>query len=277
MIWVVGLSGGKDSVATWLYARRLGLNPIIALFNDTLWEASWTYEYLEMLERTIGPIRRTRSEGFEARARRTGTFPSRVRKWCSPELKVMPCAAELDRIREETGDEVTVLTGFRREESASRAVAAEREWMDEYDCEVWRPILDWKLADVIAEHHRHGVPLNPLYLKGAERVGCWPCIHARKSEIRLISEIDPERIDRVEAMERDIGQTMFTIEESRAGKPKDAPRKVIPTGIRDVVAWSRTSRGGVQLAVIPEASGCARWGICERPPTNDNDDDKDAA
>lgn len=264
MVHVIGVSGGKDSTALWLWARRIGLSPLVPVFCDTKWEAAETYAYLAELERRLSPIRRLDSEGFEARTRRLGTFPSRARKWCSPELKVEPTAAELLKIRDETGDEVEVLLGIRREESPKRADAVltpEREWSDAYDCEVWRPILDWTIDDVIAEHHRADVPLNPLYLKGAERVGCWPCIHAGKAELRLIGESDPERIDRLAQLEADIGQTMFTLEASRKDGGK---RRKIPTGIREIVTWAMSKRGGRQLTMIPQASGCFRWGTCEK-------------
>lgn len=34
--------------------------------------------------------------------------------------------------------------------------------------------------------------------------------------------------------------------------------------IDEVVAWSRTARGGRQLTLIDEPlGGCARWGLCE--------------
>lgn len=269
VIHVVSVSGGKDSTAMWLWARRVGLSPLVAVFADTRWESTKdglsTYAYLDTLERLIGPIRRLTSEGFEERTRRSGTFPSRARKWCSPELKVQMVAAELDRIRDEYQDECEVLVGIRREESDKRAdpdKTPEREWMPDYDCEVWRPILDWSIDDVIAEHHRFDVPMNPLYLAGANRVGCWPCIHAGKVELRMLGELDPERVERVAAIERDIGQTMFVLEKPRK---KGAEREKVPVGIHKAIAWARTKRGGVQFTMLPQASGCFRWGTCERP------------
>ena len=261
MIHVLGVSGGKDSTAMWLWARRTGLSPLVPLFADTKWEARETYEYLDLLESRLGPITRVISEGFEERTRRLGTFSSRVRKWCSPELKVEPTRIELDHIRDATGDDVTVLIGIRREESPARADLTEREWSDAYDCEVWRPILDWTVQDVIAEHHRANIPLNPLYLMGAERVGCWPCIHAGKAELRLIAEHDPDRIERLAAIEDAIGQTMFVLEKPRK---RGDERQKIPTGIRDIATWAKTKHGGRQLTMIPQASGCYRWGTCER-------------
>ncbi len=249
----------------WLWARRTGLSPLVAVFADTKWEKASTYEYLDTLERLIGPLRRVTSEGFEERTRRLGTFPSRKRKWCSPELKVQVFAEELSRIRDEFQDECEVLIGIRRDESEKRAdtvLTPEREWSNDYDCEVWRPILSWTVKEVIFEHHLANVPMNPLYFAGANRVGCWPCIHAGKVELRLLGELDPERVERIAAMERDIGQTMFTVEDERK-KGKD--RKKLPVGIHEAVLWSRTSHGGKKLSMWGQASGCFRWGICERP------------
>jgi 3'-phosphoadenosine 5'-phosphosulfate sulfotransferase (PAPS reductase)/FAD synthetase len=278
MIHVVSLSGGKDSVALRAWAGRVGLSPLRAVACDTKWEfggapgiTSWR-EYIASLEKFFGPITIVSGEGFENRVARTGTFPGRTRRWCTPELKIEPFRVELDRIREETGDDVTVLVGIRAEESngrgdkSDRATWPEREWSEEYDCEVVRPLLKWTLADVIAEHHRAGIPLNPLYLAGAERVDCWPCINAGKTEIEMVARLDPARIDSIRAMEESTGFTMFTrdrrTEKRRAG---DEGPSVVPVSIDEAVAWSRTSRGGKHLTMYPEPSGCMRWGICEPP------------
>ena len=266
MINVVSLSGGKDSVALWLWARRTGLNPV-AIYADTLWEWPGHHEYLALLEARIGPIRRCVTPlSFSDTTRKKKSFPSRVRKWCTEELKLKPFAAELDKLREEAGDDVMVLLGIRREESARRADALEREWSDIYDCEVWRPILDWTLAEVAAEHHRAAIPLHPLYHHGAERVGCWPCVNASKAELALVAKLSPERIDEIRALELEMGATMFT-RDRRAEKAKagdDGP-SVVPIGIDEVIEWAKTDRGGKQFSLLRPRTGCARWGVCEAP------------
>jgi 3'-phosphoadenosine 5'-phosphosulfate sulfotransferase (PAPS reductase)/FAD synthetase len=270
MIYVSSLSGGKDSVAMTAWAMRTGLNPVVVT-ADTGWEFDGTEEiqgwrdYVTGLEAFFGPIRVIRSgTRFVERTLKHGSFPARVRRWCTPELKVEPFAAELDRIREETGDEVTVLVGIRREESAQRATWPEREWQEEYDCEVWRPIIDWTLAEVIAEHHRAGIPLNPLYVAGAERVGCWPCVMAGKSEIAMVARIDPGRIALIRELEAATGTTMFA-EDRRTQKRKSGGEgpSVVPLPIDQAVLWAKTARGGRKLALFPQPSGCMRWGICE--------------
>lgn len=275
MIYVLSVSGGKDSTALWLWAKRTGLGTDAGdsrqqVAQDTGWEfdgapgvASWR-EYLADLVLHIGEsLSIVQAEvQFEARVRAHNTFPGVLnRRWCTEELKLAPMRAEIDRLREI--DDVTIVVGVRAEESAARAKMAEREWSDFYDCEVWRPLLTWSLEQVIAEHTNAGVPMNPLYHHGFERVGCFPCIKASKAEIAGVARLSPERINRIRQLEADAGNMMFVIEEpKRAGQP----RKLVPYPIDEIVKWARTERGGKRLALFPEPRGCARWGLCELPP-----------
>lgn len=267
MINVICYSGGKDSTALWLWARRTGLAPRRVLFADTGWEHPATYQYIDEIEKLLGEtiVRVRGPETFEERVRRLRGFPSSGIRWCTDELKIQPTARELDRIRAETGDEVLVLTGIRAEESRKRAVMSEREYFDAYDCDQWRPILNWTLQDVIDEHHRAGIPLNPLYKLGAERVGCWPCINAGKTEIRLVADLDPSRIDRIRAMEAVSKNSMFSKEAPKAERDPTQKRRELPLLIDDAVAWSRTKRGGKDVELIRPSTGCERWGTCEAP------------
>lgn len=265
---ILSISGGKDSVAMWLWARREGLEPI-PVYVDTGWEWDGHHAHLDMLEARVGHIHRIPpTETFEVATRRKRTFPSRVRKWCTEDLKLKPFAAWLDRFRAEHLTDVRVLLGIRREESRSRETATEREWSEIYDCEVWRPILDWTVNDVIAEHRRGNIPMHPLYHHGAERVGCFPCVNASKAELAVVARLAPERVDLIRQIEKNIGQTMFTrdrrTEKKRLGG--DGP-SVVPIGIDDVMAWAKTDRGGGQLQLLQPRTGCARWGVCESPPT----------
>jgi 3'-phosphoadenosine 5'-phosphosulfate sulfotransferase (PAPS reductase)/FAD synthetase len=264
MIHVICYSGGKDSTALWLWARRTGLEPRRVIFADTGWEHPLTIQYVHEVERLLDEhVTHVRGEGFEKRVRRLRGFPSSGIRWCTDELKIQPTARELDRIREETGDEVEVLTGIRAEESHKRAKMPEREFFAEYDCEQWRPLLNWTLKDVIDEHHRGGVPLNPLYKMGAERVGCWPCINAGKTEIRLVADLDPARIDQIREMERVTKNTMFSKEAPKAERDPTAKRRELPLAIDDAVAWSRTKRGGKDIQLVRPSTGCEKWNICE--------------
>ncbi len=275
---VASISGGKDSAALSLHLKELGL-PHRRVFMDTGWEHPATYNYLRgELTRVIGPIEEISGpKKMEDLVRHKGMFPSMLRRFCTQELKVFPMQKYLAALID-AGEEVVNAVGIRAAESEARSKMAEREWSETFDCEVWRPLIAWTEAQVIAIHQRHGLKPNPLYLLGASRVGCWPCIFARKQEIRLIADIDPDRIDRIRKLEADVTAAAKARREQQ-GKPEmGAPawfqsqrrdgdtnqRPCIP--IDEVVEWSRTSRGGTQYEMFAAAgreAGCVRWGMCE--------------
>lgn len=270
---VASISGGKDSAALSLWLTEQGLEHD-RVFMDTGWEHEETYAYLRgELTRVIGPIQEIRGPLLmEDLIRKKGMFPSRVRRFCTEELKVKPMIAHLRGLMDAGHDLVNVV-GIRAEESSSRAKMPEWEWQQGFDCEVWRPLIRWTESEVIEIHHRHGLRPNPLYLMGASRVGCWPCIHARKAEIRLIAEKDPHRITRLRVLEADVGTAARARASARGEDLKGGPAWFqAPIGgdgacwpIDQVVEWSKTARGGRQYELFaPQAEeGCVRWGLCE--------------
>lgn len=282
---VASVSGGKDSTALMLALREAGV-PFRAVFADTGWEAAETYAYLDVLREKIGPIDVVGVPGgMEARVRYRAGFPARMQRWCTRELKLEPLRAYHDRAVEECGRDTVSAMGVRAQESKTRAAMPEWADDDEWGGYVWRPLIAWTVEEVLAIHHRHGVPVNPLYRIGFNRVGCWPCVYAAKEDVRLVAEHDQARIDRIEAMEAEITAlraernaetpgryaharaTFFRTREARGHEDGAAP-------IRDVVAWSRTSRGGRQLPLLqpPPEGGCMRWGMCESPDADAKED-----
>jgi len=269
---VASVSGGKDSTALMLSLREAEV-PFRAVFADTGWEARETYEYLDLLREKIGPIDvvRPKRDMIESIRHRAG-FSSRMQRWCTRELKLTPLRAYHDAL----GVETVNAMGVRGEESARRAAMA--EWADdeEWGGYVWRPLIAWKVEDVIAIHHRHGVPLNPLYHQGFDRVGCWPCIFSRKDEIRGLADKDPERVELIAALEAEATRLRADRNVETPGRYAHPQASFFQTrtpgqtmSIRDVVAWSRTSTGGRQLPLLvdPPQGGCMRWGMCEAPTT----------
>jgi 3'-phosphoadenosine 5'-phosphosulfate sulfotransferase (PAPS reductase)/FAD synthetase len=197
---VASVSGGKDSAALslWLKGQSIEHDRV---FMDTGWEHPATYEYLRgELTRVIGPITEIRADlQMVDLIRKKKMFPSRLQRFCTTELKVRPMQRFI-RSLQDGGVEPVNAVGIRREESASRSAATEWEWTDAFDCEVWRPLVAWTEAQVVAIHAKHDLRPNPLYLQGASRVGCWPCIHARKNEIRLVADVDPRPVRRLHAL-----------------------------------------------------------------------------
>jgi 3'-phosphoadenosine 5'-phosphosulfate sulfotransferase (PAPS reductase)/FAD synthetase len=270
---VASISGGKDSAAMSLYLTEQGIEHD-RVFMDTGWEAAETYAYLaDELPRAIGPITTIRPPlGMADLVRKKGMFPSRVRRFCTQELKVFPMQRHL-RALMDAGADVVNTVGIRRGESLARSKMDEWEWSEGFDCETWRPILAWSEAEVIEIHRRHGLLPNPLYLQGATRVGCWPCIFSRKGEVRFLADHDPARIEVIAELEREI-TAMAAAKAADRGEPLAHDRGWFQSRldggdtwpIDKVVDWSRTSRGGRQFELFaPDfaAEGCMRWGLCE--------------
>jgi hypothetical protein len=123
-----------------------------------------------------------------------GRFPSIGAQFCTEETKVKPIQDQVIVPALEGGDVVQWL-GIRRQESKKREdtpVFRRVRWIEpKRNLIYYAPLAEWTWQDVFAMHDRHGIKPNPLYSKGAGRVGCWPCIHARKAELALIARIDP--------------------------------------------------------------------------------------
>ena len=258
---IVGVSGGKDSTATCLHLMEQGLSKsdFDRVFMDTGWEHPITYKHLDELEKTIGPIIRLRHNvkvkdehkglidaieadlGFESDFVRLivrwHDFPNYFKKWCTRELKLAPLKKWLDTL---DFDPINVI-GIRREESQKRSKYQKIEWNRHLDAYSYRPILEWKLQDVIDIHGRFGLRPNPLYLKSSDRVGCYPCIYARKSEIR---DLDQSRIDVIKILEKHVN-------EYRRSKGIDLKTGFFEKSpIEQIYEWSKTSLGGKQFQLF---------------------------
>lgn len=254
-----GLSGGKDSSATalWLiHDSGVPRESIRFSFCNTHNEHRFVYEHIALLSARFvawgcNPIETLEPEhGFFELAKWKKRFPSRKARFCTQFLKVIPTRKDVEALIQ-ADHEVTVHSGVRAGESADRAKLVERGFDDMFGCIFNRPLLRWSLQDVLAYHKRFDVPLNPLYSYGATRVGCFPCINSKKSEVKLISIHFPERIDELRLQERQIGNSRNfssffsskTVPErfrSLMVDTKQGPMKVAT--IDDVVRWSHTGK-----------------------------------
>lgn len=203
-----------------------------------------------------------------------GRFPSSMRAFCSEELKRNPIIEQVQGPLLDTGDVIS-WQGVRRDESLRRRFLAEREMRLRHanGNEMWnfRPILDWTAEDCFAMHRKHGIKHNPLYEQGMGRVGCMPCINARKDEINEIAKRFPEVVDRIEQWEAAVcaaskrkAGTFFALVEYVDGM---TPEQQIESGnIRQVIKWAATARGGRQRDFLRESDGpaCSSiYGLCE--------------
>ena len=218
-------------------------------------------------------------------------FPSRKAQYCTEYLKLRP---QLRWMNENADgllkDGFERYSGIRADESALRASQPEREWDDFFDCYLNRPILHWTKEQVFAYLKEAGEEVNPLYRMGFGRVGCAPCINSSKEDIHNWATRFPEMIDKIRRWEQSVGRTFFypmipARDYDRAmvawkeqwlvsGSPTGANRHkvVVKEGapppperpinwIDDVVAWSKTTRGGRQIS-LPFAEAEADSGAC---------------
>ncbi|WP_145928523.1 phosphoadenosine phosphosulfate reductase family protein [Termitidicoccus mucosus] len=279
-VFVVGISGGKDSAATllWMiYESGVARARIKATFADTGNEHTWTYGHIKKLAGLTGvEIETLRPErDFFALALYKRRFPSVKARFCTQCLKIYPSQQCIQRLRYWGLDPISV-SGVRADESPERAGLPEWSWSKTLNCPQWRPLLRWTLDDVKAIHARHNIPLNPLYAIGAHRVGCWPCIMSRKTEIRTIALKFPERITEIRnaenKFEQDYGRyssffAASTIPERFRSKPYTLPdgTAIKVATIDDIVRWSMTGKraqGGYLNNSAKEPITCSS-GFCE--------------
>jgi phosphoadenosine phosphosulfate reductase len=70
------------------------------------------------------------------------------------------------------------VTGIRRGQSSSRALAAPVEWDREYGLHKVSPLLDWSETDVWDYIRKKRLPYNSLHDSGFPSIGCAPCTRA---------------------------------------------------------------------------------------------------
>lgn len=279
-IFVIGVSGGKDSTAAVLWfvheSDIFGKYRSEVNFCDIGNDHPWTIEHVAKIGREIHPVTTLYPElNFFDLALKKRRFPSTKARFCTERLKIHPTQDRVVRLLYEGFDVISV-SGVRADESDDRANLPEWDYSGTLLCHQWRPLISWSLDEVIAIHKRHQFPLNPLYSMGAKRVGCWPCIMSQKEEIRNIAIRFPERIDEIrraeEQFERLYGRysSFFpasTVPERFRTKPfqLDDGSWINIATIDDVVRWSMTgkgARGSYLDDEIREPISC-KSGFCE--------------
>jgi len=240
-----------------IYESGISHDRIIASFCDTQNEADCTYEHIARLNKEVFPIRTIQSEGFLALALRKTRFPSSGNaRFCTQELKLKPTARFLNSLQLLYSNfEIVPVSGVRARESEGRKNLS--EWgnpMDSYfGLKEWRPLIKWQVEDVLTIHAKYKIPLNDLYSKGAQRVGCFPCIMSTKAEIRMAAREYPETIDKLRKWEQQVGSTFFppnlTPDRFKSRSVKNKKGKTVGiVSIDDAVKWAKTGHRAKGIA-----------------------------
>ena len=177
----VSFSGGKDSTAVLHLARKAGVEK--AFFIDTGLELPETVEFAE--SQGVEIIRKG-GDFFEA-VKKAGP-PAKDRRWCCKLLKLRPLKIYLAG----TGPCVTI-QGNRWYESWNRADLNETSQNPANPLQVnVSPIRNWRALEVFLYLWWQGIPINPLYEKGLERIGCYLCPAVLESEYEMLRGLHPE-------------------------------------------------------------------------------------
>jgi len=171
-IFYVAVSGGKDSTATLIWSiKNLGRKKLFVAFADTGHEASTRY--------------------------------------CTEKLKKEVRNKVLTDLINQGYEKICIVTGVRAEESEERGKYPVYE--EERGIGILRPILNWSTEEVFDYLKENDIKPNPLYKKGCNRVGCFPCIFASAQEVRLLYE-DKEFTHmrkKIEFLEKKIARPFF--------------------------------------------------------------------
>ena len=203
MKYLVSLSGGKDSTACLLWAlNTLPKEDIIPYYIDTKWEHDAVYEYLDYLEEKLDiKIIRLESEGMEALSKRKKCMPNSIMRFCTENLKIVPAKKFYKELQDEGIDFINIV-GVRREESEARA-NTESFVISQDGIKTLHPVAYWDTQRIFDYHKENKIEVNPLYKKGFSRVGCYPCIYARKHELMLMED---KYVQRLRNLEKDMSE-----------------------------------------------------------------------
>lgn len=199
---IVPVSGGKDSQVVLSLALAAGHKPV-CVHQNTGYDHPDTYRQIEQMEQFYGvAIQHTtnRYGGMFGFLEHAQYFPNSAARGCTQRLKQEPFAEWLDANGFNSGN-AEIWFGMRSDESANReekygALSPDDLWTlgdiaafynegkrkHLGQIPVRLPIVDWNTERVFAYIISEGAPLNPLYARGHHRVGCYPCLLARKAE-----------------------------------------------------------------------------------------------
>ncbi len=172
-------SGGKDSEVALYLAYLAGVRKAVYLntgleFPET---ERFVYNFADFLGVEVIELKPSKSfwEVVEKRG-----IPTKERRWCTSYLK-------LEQLKKLHG---VIVDGMRKYESLRRMHAPSTRRIG--NLRTVYPIFNWLSLDVWLYIHYHGLPYNPLYDMGYERLGCYICPSMLNAEFHILRKTHPE-------------------------------------------------------------------------------------
>ncbi|MEM9859071.1 MAG: phosphoadenosine phosphosulfate reductase family protein [Bacteroidota bacterium] len=258
---IISVSGGKDSTALYLLAQEFYGRDFLPIFADTDNEHPVTLNYVKNLHHLAdGPKVQIVKADFAKHLKRKGIkpsgnsfldmalwkgrMPSSKAQFCTEHLKLWPIRFYLEKHYPPTKYKWIMHTGIRGAESKKRAARQPYSYNGFFNCLSVLPMLYESDKSMFNLMESRQVPPNPLYALGHKRVGCFPCIHANKTQLALLPDWAWERLA---WFEKESGSTWFS--------PKTVPWKGKGelVYINEVREWCKTSHGGRQYDAFKSA------------------------
>lgn len=261
----------------------------------------WGVEFETPLDAALSVLNPSGNSFLDA-ALLHGKFPMLRDRFCTDELKIQIAFDSVMAPLLNDGEVIVQWSGVRADESSKRAGYARFE-ADKRDPDYlfnFLPIHAWNAADVFALQKYFGIKPNPLYLQGADRVGCMNCVLCNKEEIAQTAARWPEHIEKHRQWEHKVRLVSRWVHWMSVGTFRQpwfkqfklpfgtAPQigNLLPEvqtidwssfygtrggmgapSVDDVVSWSKTGRGGKVYDIVRasiDASVCSsRYGLCE--------------
>lgn len=171
-------------------------------------------------------------------------------RYCSAYLKIDVAAAAL-RLRWPSG-RVLLVTGERREESASRAgyarVERHKSTTRTRRIDQWRPILDWPETVVWEWIRAAGLVPHPAYQVGYGRLSCACCIFGGAVEWATFQRLRPKQWARLVGLEATFDRTLRRDETIPEVTARGVPFPGISNGARVKQLLAKGFDGPVRVA-----------------------------
>ncbi|MEQ1969481.1 phosphoadenosine phosphosulfate reductase family protein, partial [Xenorhabdus nematophila] len=264
--------------------------------------ARWGIEYETPLDAALSVMKPSGNSFLDA-CLLHGKFPMLRDRFCTDELKIQIVYDKVLTPLINEGEVIVQWSGVRADESTKRAGYNRFEPDRRNDGYLYNflPIHSWTATDVFALHKYFGIAPNPLYLQGADRVGCMNCVLCSKSEIAETAARWPEYIDKHRQWEQMVRLTFRWVHWMSAGTfsqqwmRKFTNRRLGSTiqlnglipdtqhidwsafygtrggmgapSVDDVVEWAKTGRGGhvydLVIASLDTNVCSSKYGLCE--------------